>query len=61
MAICSFELDQLFTLLVPALVVWFEATTAIFPSEPDFVQRSLAIKSKFVFGVIVPLLADPPP
>jgi hypothetical protein len=37
----SFELDQLFTLLVPELVIWFEVVSRDlnFPSEPDFVQN----------------------
>jgi hypothetical protein len=41
-AILSFKLDQLFILLVPELVVWFEGVGAVsFPSEPDFVKKSL--------------------
>jgi hypothetical protein len=55
------KLDQLFVLLVPKLVVWFEATTASFPSEPDFVQESFSIESKFVCSTICPLITNPNP
>jgi hypothetical protein len=58
MAIRSFKLDQLFTLLVPELVV---VGAAICPSEPDFVQTFLSINSKFVIDMMVPLLANPQP
>jgi hypothetical protein len=58
MAILSFKLDQLFTLLVPELVV---AGAVIFPSEPDFVQNSLSILSKFVCVMMLSLHADPIP
>jgi hypothetical protein len=50
MTILSFKLDQLFTLLMPEHVVG----QVIFPSEPDFVQTSLSIKSKFVIVMTVP-------
>jgi hypothetical protein len=61
MAIFSFKLHQLFTLLVPELVVGFQATTASFPSEPDFVQESLSIESKFVIVINAPLRSNPLP
>jgi hypothetical protein len=54
MATLSFKLDQLFILLVPELVV-----AVSFPSEPDFVQTFLSIKSKVVVDMIIPLLANP--
>jgi hypothetical protein len=44
MAILSLEVSQLFTFLVPELVVWFVVVSAFtFPSEPDFIQSSLPI------------------
>jgi hypothetical protein len=62
MAILSFKLDQLFTLLVPELVVSFEVEGAVsFPDEPDFVQNSLSIKSNFVMVMQAPLLTNPHP
>jgi hypothetical protein len=43
MSSLSFQLDELFILLVPELVVWFEGGGAfIFPSKPDFVQEFLS-------------------
>jgi hypothetical protein len=40
--IFSFVFKQLFMLLVPELVVWFEVVAGVrFPSESDFVQNSL--------------------
>jgi hypothetical protein len=57
-----FKLDKLFMLLVPELVVWFEPVgLSSFPSEPDFVQTFLSIKSNFVVVMILPLLANPVP
>jgi hypothetical protein len=32
-----------------------------FPDEPDFVQKSLLIKSHFVVLMIAPLISDPLP
>jgi hypothetical protein len=55
MATLSFKLEQLFILLVPELVA------VSFPSEPDFVQTFLSIKSKAVVDMIAPLLANPDP
>jgi hypothetical protein len=44
MATDSFKLDQLFILLVPELLVWFEVVNEVnFPNEPDFVQNSLSV------------------
>jgi hypothetical protein len=60
MSTLSFKLDQLFILLVPELVVWFEGVVS-FPNESDFVQNSLSIKSNFVIVMKVPLCANPPP
>jgi hypothetical protein len=61
MAIFLFKLDKLFILLVPELVVWFEPVGFTFPSEPDFVQTFVSIKSNFVIVMILPLLANPVP
>jgi peptidoglycan/LPS O-acetylase OafA/YrhL len=62
MATVSFELDQLFMLLVPELVILVQGVGAvIFPSEPDFVQNSLAIKSMFVVAMMFSLCANPAP
>jgi hypothetical protein len=64
MAIRSLELDQLLMLLVPdlvAVVVAAVAGTFSFPSEPNFVQNPLSIKSDFVALMIAPLPANPPP
>jgi hypothetical protein len=61
MAILSLKLDKLFILLVPALVVWWEAVGVSFPSEPDFVQKTLSIKSNCVLLMILSLLANPKP
>jgi hypothetical protein len=61
MAIFFFKLDQLFILLVPELVVWFKVVGVSFPSEPDFFQTFLSIKSKVVIDMSGPLHADPPP
>jgi hypothetical protein len=52
MAIFLFKLDQLFILLVPALVVCF-------PSKPDVVQTFNSINSKFVCFIIGPLSINP--
>jgi hypothetical protein len=55
MAILSFELNQLFMLLVPDLLAF------LFPSEPDFVQKSLSVKSNFVIEMARSLRMNPPP
>jgi hypothetical protein len=65
MAIDSFIFEQLFILLVPKLAVWFEGVGTVgvvrFPSEPDFVQKCLPIKSNFVIPMKGPLRANPNP
>jgi hypothetical protein len=62
MATLVFKLDQLFILLVPELVVWFENVRHVrFPSEPDFVQNYNPIGSKFVVVMKCPLLTNPIP
>jgi hypothetical protein len=63
MAIIFFkQLDQLFIVLVPALVVWFDVVVAVScPSEPDFVQTFLSIKSKSAIVLEGSLLTNPPP
>jgi hypothetical protein len=63
MAFVSFIFEQLFILLAPELVVWFEGSVVgvVFPSETDLVKKVLSIKSKFVFGMIFPLFINPPP
>jgi hypothetical protein len=48
MALLSFKLDQLFTLMNPEFVVWFKVGVVSFPSEPYCVQNSLSILSNFV-------------
>jgi hypothetical protein len=49
MANLSFIFEQLFILLVPELVVWFEGGGVfISPSEPDFVQEFLSVWLHFV-------------
>jgi hypothetical protein len=58
-ALLSFELDQLFILLVPVLVVGCDSRS--FPDEPDLVKKSLSIKSKFVFAMKLPLGKNPNP
>jgi hypothetical protein len=58
MAMLLSKLDQLLMLLVPELVVWF-ADGVILPSESDFVQNSLSIKSKFVVLMTGPLRVNP--
>jgi hypothetical protein len=55
MATLSFKLDQHFTLLVPELVA------VSFPSEPDFVQTVLSIKSQVVIDMTAPLRPNPLP
>jgi hypothetical protein len=45
MAILSFELGQLFVLLLPELDVELVVDVS-FPSEPDFFQKFLSIRSK---------------
>jgi hypothetical protein len=60
MAMLSLKLDQLFIVLVPALVTEVSAASAVgFPSEPDFVQKILSILSHFVIGMKDPLRANP--
>jgi hypothetical protein len=59
MALLSFKLDQLFMLLVPELVVIGVVGAFNSPHEPDFVQNSLSVWSKFVVLMIAPLLANP--
>jgi hypothetical protein len=56
-ALLSFIVEKLFILLVPEFVV----VGVTFPNETDFVQKLLSIKSKFVLGVSLPLLANPLP
>jgi hypothetical protein len=56
MATFSFKLDQLFILLPPELVV---VGAVIFPSEPDFVQNSLSIKSNSVIDMNGSLPTNP--
>jgi hypothetical protein len=48
---------------VPELVIWFEVVSRDlnFPSEPDFVQNSLSIKSKFIVDVNDLLISNPDP
>jgi hypothetical protein len=59
-AIDSFKLHQLFMLLVPELVVWFEVVGAvIFPLEAEIVQKLLSIWQHFVLVIAVPLTSDP--
>jgi hypothetical protein len=60
MAILSFKLDKLHMLLVPELLLSVLGTFK-FPSEPDFVQKSLSIKSNFVILMFAPLIINPPP
>jgi hypothetical protein len=61
-AILFVELDKLFMLLMPELVVWFELVGGVsFPSEPNLVQESLSIKSHFVIDKSAPLKTDPLP
>jgi hypothetical protein len=56
MASLSFELNDLFMLLV------LEQLVAVsFPSKPDFVQKRLSIKSNLVSLVKGSLRADPNP
>jgi hypothetical protein len=57
MAILQFELDKLFTSLVPGLVVTVVAAV-IFPSEPNFAQTFLSIKSIFVVDMMLLMSAD---
>jgi hypothetical protein len=69
MAILSFKLDQIFILPVPGLVglvglvglPFVVACCMSFPNEPNIVQKSLSIKSKFVIGVAYPLHPNPIP
>jgi hypothetical protein len=58
MAILSFKFEQLFMLLVPEFVV---VGAVIFPSEANFVKKSLSIRLKFVLLMIDPLRIDPQP
>jgi hypothetical protein len=59
MAIGSFKLDQILTLLVPELVVVVVADVT-FPSEANFIEKSLSIRSNFVVVVVV-VVATPLP
>jgi hypothetical protein len=63
MATLSFKIDQLFILLVPELVVGFVCGVGaiIFPSESDFVQEFLSVRSHFVIVLNAPLHANPNP
>jgi hypothetical protein len=63
MALLSFIFEQLFKLLVPELVVWFEGSVVgvIVPSEPDFIENSLSILPHFVTVMVDPLPTNPPP
>jgi hypothetical protein len=61
MAIVSFKLDQLFMLLTPELVVVVLVGAVTFPSETDFIQHSLLIRSNFAVGVSCPLVHNPLP
>jgi hypothetical protein len=62
MAIDSFIFEQLFVLLVPELVVWFELVGAvIFPREPDLVQKHLSVWQHFVVSMTDPLCVNPQP
>jgi hypothetical protein len=61
MAILSFKVDQLFTLLVPELVVDAVVGSLSFASEPNFVQSCLLIKSNFVVLMTVLLVHNPHP
>jgi hypothetical protein len=55
MAILSFELNQLFILLVPDLLAF------LFPSEPDLVQKSLSVWSHYVIEMARSLRMNPLP
>jgi hypothetical protein len=62
MTILLSKLDKLFILLVPELVVWFELVGDVsFPSEPDFFQTLLSIKSNCVIVISFPLRTNPNP
>jgi hypothetical protein len=61
MALLLFELDQLFILLVPELVVWFEAGAVIFPREAEFIENCLSINWNFVYCVSCTLRMGPHP
>jgi hypothetical protein len=64
MATVSFIFDQLFMLLVPELVIGITVApelAVISPSEPNFVQNTLSIKSKFVCSMTSPLTTNPVP
>jgi hypothetical protein len=61
MSTLSFKLDQLFTLLVPDLVVDVVVGTFKFPDEIEFVQKFLSAWSHFVLRVTLPLPANPLP
>jgi hypothetical protein len=61
MSILLLKLDHLFTVLAPDLVVAFvvlEGALSI-PSEPDFVQEFMSIKSQLVSLMKSSLLANP--
>jgi hypothetical protein len=62
MAILSFKFGQLSMLLLPDLIVSDEFVVDVsFPSEPDFFQNRLSIKSNFVLLMSGPLRANPNP
>jgi hypothetical protein len=62
MAILSFIFHQLFILLVPELVVWFEVVSdPNFPIEPDLVEKYLSILSHSVTVMNCPLITNPLP
>jgi hypothetical protein len=63
MVILSFKLGQLCMLLVPDLVdvVAGAAGTFSFPSEPNFVQKFLSVRSNFVIDTTFPLRTNPLP
>jgi hypothetical protein len=50
-------------MLMPELVVWFEAAVGAvrFPSELDFVKNRLSVWSNFVVLMKLPLRENPPP
>jgi hypothetical protein len=64
MALLSLKLDQLFMLLVPELVVSILVAPELavtVPSESNFVQNSLSIKSNFVIDMKRLLPTNPLP
>jgi hypothetical protein len=65
MAIRLLKLDQPLILPLPDLVLVGALVQDVgamsFPSEPDFVQQCLSIKSHFVIDIIGPLPIHPRP